>query len=53
MLHIRPPELGTSLAVHWLRLPASTAGSSSSIPGQRVEIPHATRCGQKKQRKDT
>ena len=39
---------GTSLAVQWLILPASTAGSVGSTPGQRTKIPHATLCGQKK-----
>ena len=35
--------LGTSLAVHWLRLHASTAGGMGSIPGWGTKIPHATR----------
>ena len=39
--------LGTSLAVQWLRLCASTAGGTGSIPGQRAKILHAVQCGQK------
>ena len=31
----------TSLAVQWLRLPASTAGGRGVIPDWRTEIPHA------------
>ena len=38
---------GTSLVVQWLRLHASNARSTGSIPGQGTKIPHATRCGQK------
>ena len=33
---------GTSLAVQWLRLHASTAGGTDLIPGQGTKIPHAT-----------
>ena len=33
---------GTSLAVQWLRLQASTAGGTGSIPGRGTYIPHAT-----------
>ena len=33
--------LGTSLAVQWLRLHASTAGGMCSIPGRGTKIPHA------------
>ena len=40
--------VGNSLAVQWLRLCASNAGSMGSIPGQGTKIPHAMRCGQKK-----
>ena len=36
----------TSLAVQWLRLPASDAGDMGSIPGQETKIPHAMRCSQ-------
>ena len=43
--------LGTSLAVQWLRLFASTAQGMGLIPGQRPKIPHATQCGQKKKKK--
>ena len=39
---------GTSLAVQWLRLHASTAGGMGSIPGRGTKIPHAARCGQKR-----
>ena len=35
--------LGTSLAVHWLRLHTSTAGGMGSIPGWGTKILHATR----------
>ena len=31
---------GTSLAVQWLRLRASTAGGVGSIPGRGTKIPH-------------
>ena len=33
---------GTSLTAQWLRLFASTAGSSSSILSQGTKIPHAS-----------
>ena len=39
---------GTSLAVQWLRLHASTAGSAGLIPGWGTKIPHATTRQQKK-----
>ena len=42
---------GTSLAVQWLGLHASTAGGVGSIPGQGTKIPHASQCGQKKKKK--
>ena len=32
---------GTSLAVQWLRLQASTEGGAGSIPGRGTQIPHA------------
>jgi len=32
---------GTSLAVQWLRICTSIAGSTGSIPGQGTKIPHA------------
>ena len=31
----------TSLVVQWLRLQASTAGGTDSIPGLGTKIPHA------------
>ena len=34
--------------VQWLRLPASTAGSTGLIPGRGTKIPHMLQCGQKK-----
>ena len=40
--------LGTSQAVQWLRLHASTAGGTGLIPGQGTKIPQTTECGQKK-----
>ena len=40
---------GTSLEVQWLRLCASIAGGTVSIPGWGTEIPHAVWCGPKKQ----
>ena len=39
---------GTSLAVRWLGLHASSAGGMASIPGRGTKIPQATRWGQKK-----
>ena len=38
---------GTSLAVQWLGLLTSPAGSMGSIPGGGTKIPHATLCDQK------
>ena len=38
---------GNFLAVQWLRLCTSPAGSLGSIPGCGTKIPHAVRCGQK------
>ena len=43
--------LGTSLAVQWLRLHASTAWGTGSIRGWGIKIPHAVWSGQKKERK--
>ena len=40
---------GTSLAVQWLGLCASTAGGTGSIPGQGTKILQASQCGQNKQ----
>lgn len=41
---------GISLAVKWLRLQASTAGSEGLSPGWRTKIPHTTWDGQKKEK---
>ena len=35
-------NVGTSLAVQWLRLHTSTAEGSGSILGWAIDIPHAT-----------
>ena len=40
-----------SLAFQGLRLHASKAGGTGSIPGRGTKIPHAAWCGQKKKRK--
>ena len=45
-------DAGTSLAVHWLRLRASTAGATGSIPAQGIKILHAAWCSQKKKASD-
>ena len=42
---------GTSLAVQWLRLHASNAGGTGSIPGWGTKIPHPTCCGLKNKKK--
>ena len=42
---------GTSLAVQWLRLHASTSGGAGLIPGRGTRIPHAAQSGQKKKKK--
>ena len=42
----------TSLAVHWLRLCASNAGVTGSIPSWRTKISYATQCGHKKKKKN-
>ena len=39
---------GTSLTVQQLRLYASNAGHTGSIPGLGTKIPHALQCSQKK-----
>ena len=45
---LKGPLKGTSLAVHWLRLGASSAqGVVGSSPSQGTKILHATWCGQK------
>ena len=51
LLFILKIIIGTSLAVHWLRLQTSTAGGMGSILGLGIKIPHATRHGQKKKKK--
>ena len=43
--------VGTSLAVQWLRLHASPAGGTGSIPGQETKIRQAAWCGQKQTNK--
>ena len=40
-------QSGTSLAIQWLRLPASAAGCAGSIPDQGTESLHAVWCSQK------
>ena len=40
-------ELGTCLAVQWLRLCTSTAGGMGSVPDRGAKIPHAAWGGQK------
>ena len=45
-------RLGTSLAVQWLGLCASTAGVMGSIPGRRTKISEAARRSQKKKKKE-
>ena len=47
-LRIQNRTVGTSLAVQWLKLHASTAGGMGSTSGQGTRIPHAAWCGQKK-----
>ena len=41
---------GTSLAVQWLSLHTSTAGSVGSLPGQGPKILHAMQYGKKKKK---
>ena len=43
--------LGTSQAVQWLRLHASNAGGMGLIPGWGTNIPHASPCGKKGEKK--
>ena len=38
---------------YWLKLCASKAGGTGSIPGQGTKIPHALQCGQKIENKQT
>ena len=42
--------LGTFLVVQWLRLHASNARGTGSIPGQGTKIPQAVQCHQKKKK---
>ena len=44
---LRTIESVTSLALQWLRFPASNAPGMGSILGQGTKIPHATWLGQK------
>ena len=48
----RNKSIGTSLEVQWLRLHASNAGGTCSIPGWGTKIPHAAWHGQKKKKKE-
>ena len=43
--------LGTSLVAHWLKLWASSAGGTGSIPGRGTKILYAGWCGQKNNKK--
>ena len=45
MATIEVVDSGTSLAVQWLTLPASTAGDTRLIPVEGTMIPHITWCG--------
>ena len=47
-IHNQTVFAGTSLVVQRLRLRASTAGGTGSIPGRGTKIPHAAWRGQKK-----
>ena len=40
-------NFGTSLAIHWPRFCASTAGAAGSTPGQATKISHIVQHGQK------
>ena len=48
----RMKRQGTSLVGQWLRLRASTAGGTGSIPGQGTRTLRAARCGQKKKKNE-
>ena len=48
---IKHDPTGTSLAVQWLRLHASTAWGTGSFPGQGTKIPQAAWPSQKKKKK--
>ena len=43
---------GNPLVFQWLRLCASTAGGTGSIPGHRTKIPHAICAAKKKKKKE-
>ena len=45
--------VGTSLAIQWLRLQASTAGGVGSIPGLGTKLLHAAWHSQRKKKKPT
>ena len=45
ILLVKNMSMGTSLVVQWLRLHASTAGDTGSIPGGGTKILHAAQCG--------
>ena len=49
MWNLKSNATGASLAVQWLRLPASTAGATGSTPGWGTKIPHAAWYGKKNQ----
>ena len=44
-------SIGTTLAIHGLRLCTSNAGAIGMIPGQRTKMLHAMRYGKKKKKK--
>ena len=50
-IDVKIRRVRTFLAVQGLRLCASKAGGAGSIPGRETRIPHAQRCGQKKEEK--
>ena len=43
MMGLKMNETGTSLAVQWLRLCASSSRGMDLIPGQEAKIPHTSR----------
>ena len=47
-IELRNQQAGISQVVQWLRLRASTAGGTGSIPGPGTKIPYAEWQGQKK-----
>ena len=51
-VHNKKLNEGTSLAVQWLRLHASTAGGMGLTPGRGTKMPHAVQHGQKKKLND-